>query len=369
METAQEQILFKQYADMYSKHPYPVALFDRTMKCVHSNNEKVITAGTMLQGIAREPFALPLVRFSEIQVYLNSEFACARITPIKNDCGDAFLYICEFIFADTVLSMSAKTDAAAKVFPLFNTIEYNLSSLWKLSTELSQELIAGQEFEKLEKMFSLQQALSNISSASKNALEYVNMMFAERTPVRLDAAALMNNLCERCNAALAKCGRGVDIVCEPVELAIFADAKHAVAALVNAVQNALLYSPKDSKPIASVFCKKENSRSFVVFSITNENIMFTDKDFKKAVNVNFSYQRLGYGIPIIKRFAEESGGVFSMSDNGGRVTVSVVLPAAPADPDSGVTLRQPPAPAYATGVPDIVEIKMREVAEFFGEAH
>ena len=367
METAQEDLLLKKIADQFVGRSTPVFLLDRVMKCVWSGCEKLFAVGASFQKISKEHFVLPLKAFTEIRVYLNGSFYCARISPLKNDVGDVWLYICELVSSDEVLETASRTDAASKVFPLYNSIEYNMASLWKQAAQLQKKMMDSGDYEGLEKVFAIQASLSNISSVTKNAFSYADMLFSEKDSVRIDAGELVNRLAERCNAALAKCGRRIEVICDPDVLDIMAGGRHAVTALVNTVQNALLYSPRDTVPVAAVYRIAEGQRCFVVISITNENVMFTDKDFKDTVNVNFSYQRLGYGIPIIKRFAEECGGSFSMTDNGGRVTVSVKLPAAPEALGSELHLRQPAYSGYDSGVPDILDIKMREILAFFGE--
>lgn len=367
MYTEQESLPIKQFSEMYAEHPNTVVLLDRVMKCVWSNNEKVLRSGVSLVSLVRDPLVYPLKGFTQVRVLINGEFACARLTPVRNEHGDPCLYICEIVDSVAALELAVQTDAAAKILPLYNSVEYNMAEVWRCSSELQQECLDSKDFTRLEKLCAIQRSLSNIGSVAKNAFEYVDMLFSKRESARIDAGALLTKLVERCNAGLAKCGRRVEVICDPEELEITADGRHAVTALVNAVQNALLYSPRDCVPVATVYRAAEGNREFVVFSVTNDNVMFTDKDFSENLSVNFSYQRMGFGIPIIKRFAEESGGQFLMTDNSGKVTVKVTLPAAAKDSGSGVRLGKPIFPSYDTGIPDILDIKMREVAEFFGE--
>ena len=113
-------------------------------------------------------------------------------------------------------------------------------------------------------------------------------------------------------------------------------------------------------------CYRESrGRKFVEIRLVNESSMFTSRDFSDGTEVNFSYQRLGYGIPIIKRFAQVSGGWFDMSEDNGKVTVTISLPAAYTD-GSEIPLRSPGGARYDAGVPDITDIMMYEVVRFFG---
>lgn len=194
------------------------------------------------------------------------------------------------------------------------------------------------------------------------------MLYRTQRETVVDAGELCENLAKRCNAALAKCGRRIEALIDPGSLYIYADSRRAVVALVNAVQNALLYSPKETEPILTVCYRESRGRKFVEIRVVNESSMFSSKDFSGSVDVNFSYQRLGYGIPIIKRFAQVSGGWFDMTEENGRVTVTISLPAAHYGSGAELPLRKPSAAQYDTGIPDFTEIMMREVVQFFGES-
>ena len=136
---------------------------------------------------------------------------------------------------------------------------------------------------------------------------------------------------------------------------------------MNALQNALLYSPRDTEPILSVYRRTEHGRAFVEIQVINENIMFTNKDFKDKVDINFSFQRMGFGIPIIKRFVQESGGRFDMRDANGRVILTMSLPGVPESHDDYVQFSEPGMEFYNADTPDLIDIMLMEVVKFFGE--
>ncbi len=364
MDAKQENAALSLLKEIYGGQSRAAALLDRTLACTWSGSPELFSEGMALQNIVRDKLDYPMHSVTLLRVLIRDEFYCARITPLKNEFGDPWQYICEFIGGDEAVRIAADTDLLAKVMPVFNALEYNLAGLWKSTNALKQLHPADEETEQIA---AAQRAISNIGSVTKNAYEYTNMVFGERDAVTLDAAALSATLIKRCNAALAKCGRRVEFLCDEGGLFINADCKHAIAALVNAVQNALLYSPRESVPMLAVYRINSGRRSFVEFKFTNDNIMFTEKDFSEDVNVNFSYQRIGWGIPIIRRFAEESGGRFYMEDDGGRMCVKLTLPSPISELSADVALEQYSYVYYDTGIPDIVETKMREVAEFFGE--
>lgn len=363
MDSIQEKAALSLLKEIYGGSRRTV-LLDRTLACTWSSSPGFFSEGMALQNIVRGRLDYPMRSVTTLRVLIRDEFYCAKITPLKNEYGDPWQYICEFIGGDEAAKITADTDMFAKVMPVFNALEYNIAGLWKSVNALRELNPAGDGAVQLA---AAERSLSGIGSVTKNAFEYTDMIFGEKDAVTLDAAALSATLIKRCNAALAKCGRKVELLCDEGGLFINADCKHAIAALVNAVQNALLYSPRESVPILAVYRINAGRRSYVEFKFTNDNVMFTKKDFTEDINVNFSYQRIGWGIPIIKRFAEESGGRFSLEDDGGRVCVRLTLPSPVGELSADVALEQYSYVYYDTGVPDIVETKMREVAEFFGE--
>lgn len=364
MQTALNEI-YKPYLAMLSGDN-PMVCLDNRFCCVYSPDGK-FRPGESLLGNIRETVPEPLGRVMEFTLYRDDIFSCCRIYPIKNDIGESVAYICEIFSADAARHIGELTESPSDILALYNAIELNISTVWRSSSKLRVGLSESHDYAKLADVLAIESAMSNIAAVCGNAFEYANMFSQNQNSTVIDAGELAMNLAERCNAALAKCGRRIEVLTDPQDLRIFADSRRAVVALVNAVQNALLYSPKDTEPILAVYRREQRGRSFIEFRITNESSMFSGSDFSGGREVNFSYQRIGYGIPIIKRFASVSGGSFSMTEERGRVTVTVTLPAANNDFGT-VILRAPGTASYDTGRPDIIEAMMREVAQFFGDA-
>lgn len=329
--------------------------------------EELFQPGECLLEFITETVPEPLSCVMETAMYRNERFWCCRIYPIKNDIGESIAYICELISAESARRISERTEAPSDILPLYNAVEMNLATVWRNAASLRSELQESRDYAKLSQVIAIEGAVSNISAVCGNAFHYADMLYNSQKFAPVDAGALCRALVQRCNAALAKCGRRLDSVIEPEDLTIYADSRRAVVALINAVQNALLYSPKDSEPILAVYHKEERGRRFVEFRITNENSMFTSRDFSDGTEVNFSYQRLGYGIPIIKRFAAVSGGRFAMNDENGRVVVTITLPAASDESSDIITMRNAEERHYDAGIPDFTDVMMREVVLFFCE--
>ena len=352
---------------VYSTCKTPVVILDSTFRCVWSNDPLVFSEGENLLNFVREPISNPLHDHTDAHIFKNEHFYCGRLIPIENELNEPQIYICELIDSEAVLKLAEKTDIASSLLPINSALEYNMAGMWQNAEALRSRLMQAEAYDDLAKVLELETKLANISSVTKNAFEYIGMIHDEAKAVRIDAAALARNLVKRCNAALAKCGRHIELLTEPDDLMIYADSRRTVVALANALQNALLYSPRESVPLITVYKREIGNHRFVDFKIVNENIMFTCEDFKDNVDVNFSFQRIGFGIPIIQRFAKLSGGSFDMQKRDGKVIVTVSLPYAPPYEGYEQHFENSEMGTYKTGIPDFVDIRMREVVQFFGE--
>lgn len=358
--------LLKPYLCLFSGSENPLAFLDSTLKCVGERGG-VFRVGDNLLSFVREAIPNPMHDLTETSLYIKDKFWCCRIMPVKNAAGESDAYICELISFESARTISEKADLASQVLPVFNAVEFNSAKVWDNTDKLRKELREKGDFSSLSKVYEIEAAMANISSVSKNTFEYFNRSYDDQHFTEIDAGALIRWLGGRCNAALAKCGRRIEVITELEDLLIFADSRRAIVALVNAIQNAMLYSPVDTEPILAVYRAKYNGAYFVEIRITNENIMFTSRDFKDKVDINFSYQRLGYGIPIIKRFVQASHGRFSMEEENGKVILTMSLPAVPEKRGPICRLNSPEYVGYTTGTPDLTDILMREVVMFFGE--
>lgn len=358
--------LIRPYISLFSGGSDPLICLDSTLKCVWERGG-VFSVGDDLLSYVNGSIPNPMHDLTEACVCRDERSYCCRIMPIKNAAGESDAYICELLTSQRARSIGERADSVSDLLPLYNAVEYNSACVWKSAEKLRERFMQGGDYSNLSEALEIEKAMSNISAVCGNAFRYAEMLSDRGTTVRIDAGALCRKLGERCNAALAKCGRRIEVLIEPEDLTIYADSRRAVVALVNAVQNAMLYSPRDSEPIMAVYHSRQSGRDFVEIRLTNENVMFTAGDFKNNVDINFSSQRLGYGIPIIKRFASVCGGRFSMEDKDGKVIVTITLPAAGDSFGPLVTLNSPELGHYTTGKPDFTDVMMSEVVQFFGE--
>lgn len=355
---------FKPYLCMFSG--CPVVCLDNRF-CVVSCDDGILKPGECVLKSVSETVPEPLGVVMDTSLYVNERFYCLRLHPIKNPSGETEGYIGELLNSETARGIMERTDGPSDILPLYNAVEMNSAEIWKHAANLRYGMVRAKDYARLSEVLGIETAMSNLASVCENAFNYAEMLYRTQRESVINATELCENLANRCNAALAKCGRRIELLTEPEELYIYADSRRAVVALVNALQNALLYSPRETEPVLTACYREERGRKFVQIRVVNESSMFSREDFSGDTEINFSYQRLGYGIPIIKRFAQVSGGCFDMSEENGRVTVTISLPAAHRGISSVLPLRSPDVARYDTGIPDFTDLMMREVARFFGE--
>lgn len=364
MQVTSKEELFKPYLCLFSGRT--VVCLDNRF-CVVSSESPLLECGECVLKNVRETVPEPLSVLMDVTLYKNEHFYCLRLHPIKNDIGESISYIGELLDSGAVRGMLERTEGPSDILPLYNAVEMNSAAIWKHAANLRYGMVKAKDFARLSEVLGIETAMSNLASVCENAFNYAEMLYRTQRETVVDAGELCETLAKRCNAALAKCGRRIEALIEPGDLYIYADSRRAVVALVNAVQNALLYSARESEPILTACYRETGGRKYVEIRVINESSMFSNKDFSGNVDVNFSYQRLGYGIPIIKRFAQVSGGWFDMTEDNGRVTVTISLPAARCVSGTELPLRKPSGTQYDTGIPDFTELMMREVVQFFGE--
>lgn len=359
LETAHKEFI----KAICNKIPDLILIMDNRFKCVYSNNTKLVPCDSPIASIFQKSIFLPLKEVHITMAMIKGCFYSVRIVPL-----DGELYMCEFFDAQTLLSLMENTNLFDKLLPILNEIDFNTSALWRGYSTLHNRLESEEHNEDLRCASEMERYLTSLNSVTKNISEYVSMFFYKPKAVfAVNVAQLAVELVERCNSLLLKSGRYIDIIVEQQTIYIQAQVRHIVCALVNALQNALMYSPKDCIPHFSICKITQNFKSIVRIQILNDSIMYVDQKHGEKPGFNFDHQRIGYGIPIIKRFAEMNGGSFSFEEKDGRVRLMIDVPAV-MDPEESKGLGVVNSSRYVhyeTDIPDIVELKMAEVNDLF----
>lgn len=366
MERSRRNELKKYFGEMKE----PVAIVDKNLKCVYSNRPKLLPEDSSIKGVfcgnafglLSSPGAKPAV--------INGCSYSVRITPIDDE-----LYVCDFFDLSAIIRLAENTDIYSRLFPVVDVIEFNTARLWRSLSALKSGLSEDgsgepQEFTNALKIAAdMEKRLVALSSCAKNISEYVNLLeFTPKSDHPINLVRLAKEIIKRCNTVLSNIGRCVELSVEEKELFINAQNRHVVIALGNAIQNALVYSTRDCVPVLTLSRRDNSESGEAVITLVNNSALYIAQDSGEEPGVNLVGQRLGYGIPIIKRFAELSGGTFSLREANGIFTVTIELPLVGKE----VLRSMPPLFSsdgyiqYETDIPDIVELQMLEVVALLG---
>lgn len=347
----------------FGKTKEPVAIVDKHLICVYSNRPRLLPADTSIAKVFSGDTAGLLSEPGAKMASINGCFYSVRITPIEEE-----LYVCDFFDLSAIISLAGNTDIYNRIFPIVDAVEYNTAALWRGLSTLKSKL-RDNECGCLECAADMEKRLVSLSSCSKNISEYMNMLnFTPRGVSAINLVPLAADIVKRCNTVLSDMGRTVDYICDEQELYINAQARHVLSALVNAIQNALVYSTRDCVPVLTLSKQNNTETGEAVIVLVNNSSLYIERESGEEPSVNLSGQRLGYGIPIIKRFAELSGGTFELHEANGQFTAVIELPLV----DEQTLKNKTPMLSsggyvyYQTDIPDIIGLKMREVIDLFG---
>lgn len=341
----------------------PTAIMDDAFMCVYSNRPKLIPCDQTMLGIFQKSFSLSQEKVCSNTAMIGGCVYSVRIIPFEG------YYICEFFEDSAILDLAQNSDIYEKILPIINELDYDVSAMWRGNAVLRSKLESDGGYDEQIGTADIEKYLIRLNSVINNISEYANIMFNSSEGVPLDINTMLAGLIGRCNTILSETGRYVDYVSEPGAIYIKSQARYVMSAVVNAIQNALLYSPRDCVPYVTL-CREDpkSERGNVLLQIFNDSAMYIDRGPGGEEDKDLVFQRPGFGIPIIKRFAEMAGGSFSLTEVNGRVRVVISLPivASSYDRQGLGVLGSSHYVYYKTEIPDILDLKMREVNMMFG---
>lgn len=336
----------------------PVAIVDKDLKCVYSNCPKLLPENASIEGFFSCDKAEVLFNPKSKPAVINGCSYSVKVIPIDEE-----LYVCEFFDLTSIFEFAENTDFHGRVFPMIDVVERSTSTLWRGLSAL-EKMLSDDRPDAMKIALDMKKQVVKLSSCSKNIIEYTNLCkFTPRAANLIDLASFAKDIVKRCNKELSNSGRYVDFVCHEPELYINAQQRHIVSVLVNAIQNALLYSTRDCVPCLTLSRGNKSESGEAIITLVNNSSLYVEGE-----SSNFTGQRMGYGIPIIKRFAEIYGGTFELREENGIFTALIELPLVPGEVlrDMGHQLSSGGYVNLDTGIPDILKLKMLEIVNIFG---
>lgn len=331
---------------------FPTAVFDSDFKCVYSKDNLIELNSEIDSSISDNikngnDFITTVFVIKDVQY-------CGRVLGIDG------YYICELFNIQELCKIAKYTGALNKIEQNLESIKYNLSQLWNFRGSLNKtenDVLA----------FNMKSSLMHVDCLINDLIELIKIYTKNPNIVRFDFYRMLNSMIKRCNKYLEKCGRFIKLECECHEpLYIGADVNHATTAFINALQNSLLYSTKECVPVVTLSKIKEGNYHYAVVKIVN-NIAHYEPYKNNSPILTFSNDKIGCGIPIMKRFAEESKIKLDLIEKNDNYYTIMKIPLVGSYEKDAFIFESDEFVFYETGIPDYLELKINEVAEIFSE--
>lgn len=331
---------------------FPTAVFNSKSECIYSKNG-LIELHSEARSVFKDDYKFEdLDSYTTIFVIKGIQY-CAKILRIDG------YYVCGLFNSHQLGAMARYTDFAERMISSIDVIQSNSSRLWGIMTNLRNQDITKPAAD-------MEVCLLKINRVFQSILEYLNMIMRKPQPVMIDCLQFLSAIVKRTNSLLVNCGRCIDFIGGYEPCYIGADRRHTIVALVSAIQNSLMYSTKDCVPLITLSTVSENKKNYVVMKIVNDNSYYTEKH-KDLYEDDFSSNKFPCGVPILKRFAEETEGEFTLNEVEGKVITLLKIPALKTYENNSLFFECDEYTYFETGIPDFLGLKIGEVVELFSD--
>lgn len=348
----EERAKVKKMIDICECFDFPTAIFNSESKCIYCKNDLIDMSSEARSVFKEDYFFEDLDYYTTIFIIKGVQY-CAKIYRVDG------YYVCGLFNSHQLGSMARYTDFAERMLSSVDVIQSCFSRLWRIMTNLRSQNITKPAAD-------MEVNLLKINRLFQSILEYLNMVIREPRSTMIDCMHLVNVIVKRTNTLLSKCGRRIDIISNyEKSYYIEADMRHTIAALVSVIQNSLMYSKKDYVPCITLDTISENRKDYVIIKIVNESSYFTE-NYKALIEEDFLMNKFPCGIPILKRFAEETEGEFTLNEVEGIFTALLKIPSVK-NYSNVLFFECDDYTYFETGIPDFLELKIGEVVELFSD--
>lgn len=360
-DSPEERELARSFAKMLSNYTKPCVLYDRRLQCVYSNND-LIKEGTSFLTIASEPISSFTKDIQNINVMIDGMSFCTMLFPVAMMDNDVSMYICIIMDIENVMTLWVKSDASANIRNTAYVLRKEFSEVRASENKLKSIFGDNKDPEQKRIFREIEKHLLNIGAQTETLIFYIQSFLHLRESCIIDVASFTETIVKRCNTILAECGRAVECYCDKTGMLINGNSETAVVSLVNALRDALMYSPKDTSPLLTVYEEKGEDGEYIVFKLTYDCVI--SGSYGDPSGMDLMGQGSGFGLHIIKSFAKECNGDANLRFEGKKAVLIMKIPAAHPLPTE---LNAPEFTTYDDGGPDFLEIAMKQVVNFSGD--
>ena len=346
----EERAKLRKIIEICESFDFPTAIFNSQSKCVYSKND-LIKQDSDVKSVFKDDYFFEDLDFYTTIFIIKGVQYCAKV------CRTDGYYVCGLFNSHTLGSMARYTDFAERLISSIDVIQANSSRLWEIMKNLRNQNMTKAAAD-------MEVSLLKINRVFQSILEYLNMLMREPQPVMIDCFQLLSTVVKRTNKLLIDCGRYIDFNDQQKHYYIGADRRHSIVALVSAIQNSLMYSTRDCVPKINLTTITENKRNYVVFKIIND-ISYFAENHETLYEDDFSMNKFACGVPILKRYAEETGGEFILEKVDGMAITLLKIPEEKKHGENALFFECDEFTYFETGIPDFLELKIGEVVELF----
>lgn len=330
---------YSPYIKLVADRNRPLFILDSGLNCIFSSDEDSLSVGDCLRDKLYEKLSLPLTESHELTAFLGNELCGIELIPAIREDGEACV-LCRVVSGELAIKMATKSELCTDMISLSSKHEILAENVMQRLEKIQSSVNPASK-----KLETAQRDSLFLLASLKNTSEKLAILRHMGKRTLFDLSILCEKLAERYCNALANVGRAVDFIGSEGAY-VYLDSRHAIAALVNALQNALIYSPADCIPSITV-CRQNE---FVEVRIQN-----------KILTKNTDDTVTGSGLSVIRSFCEYAEGDCDMKFYNDKAVLMMRLPAAKQNKLKEHKLERDFFSAqYITRIPDFTEIKLRE---------
>lgn len=312
----------KKFAEnLCRKEKFPMLIVDDMLCCVFSPRPKLVPVGTLLSCFVSEPVVIPLKKEKDVLITLNEVSYCARFIPINKKYS-----FCQLLSVSEILTLASFTNLYPVVDARIFMLKKSADDVRRYIDELS-EILPPKIKSKCMRILDADAEISKLEYMLNRLSDYVYMAFSPNKDDNndndnvIDAHDMLNVLIEYSNNILAAYDRHLEFLSDNGVFNIRIGQRYAVTALIHAMQNALIYSPKNNDLIVSLTRTVRDDEKYIVVQIVNSLDSFTENP-----DLDLVYPRCGLGIPLIKKFVERADGEFYFEKNDVKARMGILIP-------------------------------------------
>lgn len=345
----------EKYAKMYCRKTCNItAIVDDILQVVYTSHPKLLPVGTLISAYINEPVSPPLSGEKKVLFLWKEVSYCARFTPIEK-----MYSLCELFDHSGITAMASFTDFYSMVQDQLCLLEESSLNLKKFAAKMEEKTTPRTKQNNIY-IENIKIETDRLNSLLRCISDCVFVMLSDKESRNvLDLFAMIDWIVKEVNEKLAFCEKDIKFLCDTSSYFIYTDQRYAVIAMLNALQNALLYSPINDEPVLSLTKAVEDEQRYLVVQVINQIDAYTVKEPEEEAD--FAHRRCGLGIPAIRAFAQRAEGKFTFTTSGSKAVLRLLIPEYVPDLDSEFTMESSGFSIYSTGEKNVVELMLEDV--------